>query len=58
MQQIRYIYSTHKTRDNAENYLDNLFAAGEVSQSELPRVEKIQKTWCVTLCDTALSAYS
>ena len=55
--EIRYTYSTHKTRDRANDALEGYFAAGEVSASERPQVEHESGRYLVTLCDLNLTAY-
>jgi len=55
--EIRYEYSTHRTRDAADQALDNYLATDICSEAEHPRVERKGKVWAVTLRDTALSAY-
>lgn len=46
---MRYVYGVYKTRERAEAALEDMFAFGEVSEGEFPRIEKIGKAWCVTL---------
>lgn len=51
----RFIYATAKSKERAENILENMFATGDVFVSEDPRVEPIRnhhnriQFWAVTL---------
>lgn len=42
-----YSYSHHKTRERAEDALENYFAAGEISESERPEIRHISGRWAV-----------
>lgn len=47
---MRYTYAGgFKSRAAAEMALEGMFAAGEVSEGERPKVEKIGGKWAVTL---------
>lgn len=51
----RFIYATAKTKEGAQAELDDMFATGDVFESEKPLVEPIRdhhnriKFWAVTL---------
>lgn len=51
----RFIYATAKSRDRAEAILEDMFATGDVFQSEDPRIEQLKdhrgkvKGYAVTL---------
>lgn len=36
---MRYVYASYKTRERAETGLEDMFAEGEVSRGEAPRIE-------------------
>lgn len=40
MIEARFDYARYKTREGAESALEDMFAAGEVSEGEFPRIEK------------------
>lgn len=58
---MRYYYATCRTRERAEEILEECFAAGEVSEAEQPQIEsystertensvtKKARRWAVTL---------
>lgn len=37
----RFIYATAKTRDRAESILEDMFADGDVTRGEDPRIERL-----------------
>lgn len=37
--EARYVYSSHKTRDRAEDALEDMFASGDVCEGERPMIE-------------------
>lgn len=48
---MRYIYYWTKSRDKAEQALEDCFANGDISQSEQPRIERKGSFWVITLLD-------
>jgi hypothetical protein len=50
---MRYVYSVHKNQQAATLALEHMFAAGEVSEGEFPRVERWSvkggNRYCITL---------
>lgn len=48
---IWYVYATYKSRERAEAALEDMFAAGEVSPGEFPKIEKSGARWAIKLCD-------
>lgn len=42
-----FIYSSHKSRDAAEQALEDYFANGEISEAEHPRIRKVGARWVV-----------
>ena len=42
-----FVYSTHKTREAAEDALDDYFANGEICAAERPYITKLGKRWAV-----------
>ena len=51
----RFMYAITKTKERAENVLEEMFATGDVMSGEDPRIEAIRdhhqriKSWAVTL---------
>jgi len=48
---MRYTYYWSKSRDKAEEALEECYANGDISPSEQPRIEKRGGFWCITLLD-------
>lgn len=46
---MRYEYASFKSWDRAESYLEYMFAAGEVSWCESPRIEARHGRYVITL---------
>lgn len=60
---IRYHFKTCATREIAEATIEGMFAIGQVSESEDPRIERKRgrnggTVYCITLIDLSLSAYA
>lgn len=53
MFEYRYIYSRHSTEALAARSLEDMFAAGEISEGEHPRIERCGRHWCITLIEYA-----
>jgi hypothetical protein len=49
MYYLTYVYGTYRTRLGAEVALDDMFAAGEVSESELVGIQKRGNRYCIVL---------
>ena len=47
--QTRYVYYRSRSRTRIEDMLEHLFAVGEVSEGERPRVERRGSFWLLTL---------
>jgi len=39
---MRYVYALYRTKERAEAALEHMFAAGEVSEGEFPKIERKQ----------------
>lgn len=48
---MRYVYFYSKSRDKAEDAMEDAFAYGEISWSDEPKIEKRGVFWCLTLLD-------
>ena len=46
-----YVYAYYKTRDRAEEALEDCYAWGEISYGEGAKIEKRGKFWCILLPD-------
>ena len=44
-----YAYSMHKTREQAERALEDAFASGDITESELAGVERRFGFWAILL---------
>ncbi len=46
---IRFDYGWYRTKERAEAALEDMFAFGDVSEGEFPRIEKRGKGYAITL---------
>lgn len=46
---MRYAYFHSKSRERVEQFLEDCFAAGEISPGEGPRIERRGAYWILTL---------
>lgn len=54
---IYYTYSSHSTRERANDALETYFACGEVSEGERPRIRQHKGRWLVEFLDTCSLPY-
>ena len=47
--QARFVYFACKSRSRCEDVLESMFACGEVSEGEFPKIERRGYRWCITL---------